>query len=523
MDQPYIESIRKLVTEMAAGRIQVPRFQRPFVWDDEQRLELLQSIRDGIPIGSILLWKTDKHDLACFDHVGPHPMAPPPTVPGNLRQYLLDGHQRLSTLFGTMHALPPGWEPKDDAPDWRIVYDLKSQEFHFPRRQRYRPEWMPVHCLHDRGAYLRYLRGLANALPADAATAAENEAEAIATRFDEYRVPVILLSTDNLDDATRTFQRVNSLGTPMDEANMVIALTWSTSFDLRLAVEGAREALPPRWRDIDDRSVLNVCKGLRGMEINKAAEQRLAKELRSSPALIEEAGRYLADAATLLEAIGVPGSLLVPYRMQWVVTAVALAFETSRDTSAFDAWFQVSTYTAAFAAASSSQVLRQLSACRAALQGHRPHIAAGDELAPFPARFDFRVARAKLFLINFAWDHGARLPDGSRYDPLAVLGERGPSVLQYIFLPGQVTPAWLGSAANRLILPAEQATSARKCIHEAADVDFLESHWIDPDLARALAHGGPAARVALLERRQSRFEELEVRQIRGLTKETERP
>ena len=213
MEQPYNATIAELVTSLRQGLIQVPRFQRPFVWDDEQRLELLRSIGDGIPVGSILLWKTDCHELSCFDRVGPHPMAPPPTVPGNIRQYLLDGHQRLSTLFGALHLLPAGWEPEEDGPDWRIVYDLRSREFLFPGRRPARPEWMPAHCLADRRAYVRFLRELPRELPASVAEELEQAAEAILLRFDEYKIPVVVLSTDKFEIATRTFQRVNSQAT----------------------------------------------------------------------------------------------------------------------------------------------------------------------------------------------------------------------------------------------------------------------------------------------------------------------
>ena len=37
-------SLRSLLEDVQRGHIRVPRFQRPFVWTDSQRLDLLRSV-----------------------------------------------------------------------------------------------------------------------------------------------------------------------------------------------------------------------------------------------------------------------------------------------------------------------------------------------------------------------------------------------------------------------------------------------------------------------------------------------
>ena len=50
----------KLVERIAAGKIRVPRFQRDFVWKQQDMHALLDSVFQGFPIGSILVWDTEK-------------------------------------------------------------------------------------------------------------------------------------------------------------------------------------------------------------------------------------------------------------------------------------------------------------------------------------------------------------------------------------------------------------------------------------------------------------------------------
>src|SRR5947207_11475866 len=94
---PQIMLLEQVLTELANGRLRVPRFQRPFVWRPEQMLTLFDSIERGYPIGSLLVWDTDL-DLPTLDRVADIDV---PRPAGGGHSYLLDGHQRFSTLFGT--------------------------------------------------------------------------------------------------------------------------------------------------------------------------------------------------------------------------------------------------------------------------------------------------------------------------------------------------------------------------------------------------------------------------------------
>src|SRR5690348_1129021 len=103
LEQPVSVRIHTVLEDVRTGRLRVPHFQRDYVWDDDRQLALLDSIRRGYPIGSLLIWRTAKHDLAAKSVVGGGPVdvSAAPAV----RNYLLDGHQRVGTLY---RAFGPG-------------------------------------------------------------------------------------------------------------------------------------------------------------------------------------------------------------------------------------------------------------------------------------------------------------------------------------------------------------------------------------------------------------------------------
>ncbi len=86
----------ELFVEIDTGQIKLPMFQREFVWDKEQSSKLIDSILKGFPIGTFIFWKT-KEELRSYKEVGNHKL--PVTQKGDYVQYILDGQQRITSLY----------------------------------------------------------------------------------------------------------------------------------------------------------------------------------------------------------------------------------------------------------------------------------------------------------------------------------------------------------------------------------------------------------------------------------------
>ncbi len=80
---PEIWTVNRLVTALAMGSdrgeiVRIPRFQRPLVWNRDKQEKLIESVLQGFPIGTLLLWED-------------------PSKPNEF--LLVDGQQRSATLL----------------------------------------------------------------------------------------------------------------------------------------------------------------------------------------------------------------------------------------------------------------------------------------------------------------------------------------------------------------------------------------------------------------------------------------
>ncbi|HRI72473.1 MAG TPA: DUF262 domain-containing protein, partial [Polyangium sp.] len=291
--EPQIQFLYQLVREIRDGHLQLPRFQRPFVWSEDQQLELFRSIRLGTPIGSIMVWRTNLTEVRCFDALGPYALKPY-THP--IRTYIIDGHQRLATLFGALHVPVEG----ESLPERIAYFDLETDDFIFAARDEDpNPMWLPLRCVLDFSLLLPFQRSFGGRTDEKELV---RRVDIIVTAFSTYKLPVLAVATNDLDTITKTFQRINSQGTPMAEVHMIAALTWSETFDLneRIAAWKEEHLDPLGFGDLDDDVVLHTCKVALGFDIYDRDVDGVSRALRDKPAMLEETLTSLAEAVQFL-------------------------------------------------------------------------------------------------------------------------------------------------------------------------------------------------------------------------------
>ncbi len=83
-----VELISTLISGINKGEVKIPKFQRKFVWKDEQAINLLDSIANNYPVGSLLLWRT-KERLLAERNIGEFSL--PSTDDMEPTDYVLDG------------------------------------------------------------------------------------------------------------------------------------------------------------------------------------------------------------------------------------------------------------------------------------------------------------------------------------------------------------------------------------------------------------------------------------------------
>ncbi len=524
LSQPIVQRLPNLLKEVQEGGVLIPQFQRPFVWNVDQRLLLLRSIYQGMPIGSILVWRTRSgtHDLNCYSQLGPIPLQLGASNGSSKdRQYLLDGHQRLTTLYvalgeGLLEAEDAGVATNsqladEKADDWPVYFDLKEREFVPPRKRGTSPRhWLPLSILFDPFKLYEFQKLL---VEEEGDRILMNRAEALASAFKDYCIPVVPIVTDDLELVTESFQRINSAGTRMDQVHMVSALVWRSDFDLNERIEGIREGLGAvGWQDLEARMILNTCKAALGLDIYEAEAKAIQAALVKSPGVLDEAAENIKAAADFLrEDCGVYGRWSLPYSYQIVFLAEALncsqgpLSEELRENLRH--WFWTTTYGEYFAGGSYSRHRRALDQLRLVAAGGADWRPPGVvSRITSPLRFNIRSARTKALALRLA-ELGPIDPAGSE-NPGQLLADHGGNAMAVIVPSSEIARA-SERPENRVLVHPRHTLALRQALRaERADGDtqLLASHAIDEEAAEALVAADYDRFLSLRRQRLIRIE-----------------
>lgn len=100
--EPLSSNFNMFIDDIDRGVIKIPQFQREFVWSIEQSAKLIDSILKGYPIGTFILWESDEQ-LRSIRNIGGAQL--PETPAGTKVQYVLDGQQRMTSLYASLKGL----------------------------------------------------------------------------------------------------------------------------------------------------------------------------------------------------------------------------------------------------------------------------------------------------------------------------------------------------------------------------------------------------------------------------------
>jgi hypothetical protein len=474
---PQVVGLAQLLEDIRQGFILIPRFKRPFIWSVDQQIELLSSIRDGVPIGSILVWRTRTHAIACYDQIGRHRVQARSADPGGVQQYVLDGSQRLSTLYNALYQEDAAVTANDaDDAGPRFYLDLRSRDFVAGGAEPDEKHLLPASILLNRMALLRRERRYNSVLMVD-------NAEEVFRAFDRYKIPVIPLVTEDFGLAIRSFDRINRASTPTSSLDFIHALTWSNDFDLLEQVNELKEQHLdiPGWDRLDDTTVLETCALMLGTPLHEEAAESIARDLRAKPETLEQAVERLDSTSVLLENASIFSPELVPYKRQLALLAAAMwsPFEPWPNVgiTLLIAWLWLTAYAELFTGISRSRfqrihesLQRSVRTGRLEWPGWAPFFR-----RPLPARYDFGSARGKALLLRLA-EVTPQLPDGS---PVQIQWSNGADYFRDAMAPmvprKRVSAAAFTSSGNRFLVSPEHIRDLRAWLLER-NIDHSPEH-----------------------------------------------
>lgn len=482
--EPIIQYLYQLVEAIAEGRLLIPRFQRRLVWRWERQAELLRSVRDGIPMGAVMIWRTSAETIKSERKLAGHALpAPRPDAP---HEYLLDGLQRLSTLFAALKGLGP-LHSEEDSDLGTIGYDLSEGTF-VPQLSPDLPAVVPLNALSSSVTLLRFQRSLRGS---DAERWIERSDE-LAKSFREYKVPVIPIVSDDFEVAARTFHLVNSQGVRMGEADMIHALTWSPTFELRDRIAELRSELlqPLGWGEIDFETVLKVVKAEADLDLYEVSVEQVSRVLKNDPRALDRAFSRLQRVAEFLrEQCGILDWGLIPYAMQAVLLADAFRQEAAeRRLDLLRDWFWLTTYGEMFAGLSGYRLGVALEELRKSVKDGnlRWSGATAFRLRPLPAKSDFRAVRIKALALQLARHQGHASPERNPFRVLA--DHKQMAMAQLVRRVALLRKDSASSPGNRFLCAPEDVPLLRQQILSGRIDDALAAaHLIPEESGRAAA------------------------------------
>ncbi len=312
--QPAVERVDSLARRILAGDILLPKFQRDFVWERGQILDLLDSVFRNYPIGSVLLWQSRQELRSENDIAGLEISLPKPDYPVN---YLLDGQQRLSVICGALY-----WQGKEPTSLWNIAFDLRKQEFrHLQDFEDLPPHLIRTNRLADPSSFYKQVSTIETLDLPDKGQLKES-ADLLFNRFKDYFIAVVTLGDMAIDDVAPIFERINSTGTPLTIVDLMRAATWSSDFDLIDSIDDIRETLDEKnFGGVDRKVILRNLSAAAGGGFSAESIDDLrthdADALKEASSITEASFRRSVDFLTT--EIGAPSDSIIPYANQLVV------------------------------------------------------------------------------------------------------------------------------------------------------------------------------------------------------------
>jgi len=448
--------LKDLIADINSGQIKVPQFQRQFVWKEEQALKLLDSIASNYPVGSLLLWRT-KNSLAVERNIGAFKL--PNTDDMSPTDYVLDGQQRLTVIYSTLGA-PEGQGGFD------AVYDLNDQCF-LEAPEEFSQTQFPLRIIYNTTKLLNFRSGLISYPNAEEL---QKRLDGLLDVVTNYRIPVVTLKELTVEEVCPIFERINSSGTRLSTYDLMVAATWTESFDLNDEAQKIATSLRPKgFDDIDGNTVLKCLSAIKHKGIKKEqvlSLRNLSKE--EMDGLVDIAKTALLKTVDLLKTeFKIYSWDFLPYEaIAVILTYIFSVRETLsvKDIRRVRQWFWLSAFSERYRGASESFVSQDLEAIDSyVISGEEPKKSFG--IIPTCESFknlSFRSnnSRSRALIIVLALKSPRNITNGALIDPEIALSNYNKKQFHHIY-----PRAYL----KRISAPGEHNCLANICMLAASE------------------------------------------------------
>lgn len=280
-------ALKDVLDGIASGRIQLPDFQRGWVWDDSHIRSLIASISLSYPIGAVMFLEAGGVPFKprLFAGVSLQPAPAPKTL-------VLDGQQRLTSMYLALRSGQPVPTRTEQGKEVRRLYfldmaqcldasaDREEAVISVPETLQitlqYSKRLFPVALLFDIQRFNAWENGFYehHKFDAQAVQFMQRFRSNICQPFQLFKVPAIELTQDTPREAVcQVFEKVNTGGVTLTVFELMTATFAANQFNLRDNWQARRDRLTAKHdvlQAVDGTSFLTAVTLLASYQRHKA-------------------------------------------------------------------------------------------------------------------------------------------------------------------------------------------------------------------------------------------------------------
>lgn len=212
--------ISTILDQIDMGAMALPEFQRGYVWGREQVRKLMASLYRRYPVGSLLVWVTQSENA---------PARGDATLKQGSVELILDGQQRITSLYGIIRGKPPAFFDGDARSFTGLYFNLETEsfEFYMPSKMKDNPLWIDVTKLmidNDVGKFLEPLLSSTDVqIRSQFNTYLTRLTQLVGIKEIELHAEKVTGADKTTDIVVDIFNQVNSGGTKLSKGDLALA------------------------------------------------------------------------------------------------------------------------------------------------------------------------------------------------------------------------------------------------------------------------------------------------------------
>ena len=195
--------ISELIYQAKISQLEVPRFQRGWVWRKSQVLQFFESLYKKYPVGTLIVW--------------------PNNLDNRPIESVIDGQQRLTALYCLINGEPPPWlENQTDNYLKDIMFNVDTEEFKYKTQKiTGDPLWVNITDIFQKGHewWAEEYKTITNK---DAQSSYHIHVARLVEICERDLYVDKLPANVPIDEAAEVFKIVNRAGTRVSEGDLVL-------------------------------------------------------------------------------------------------------------------------------------------------------------------------------------------------------------------------------------------------------------------------------------------------------------